>query len=148
MFMLTRWQRLEPQDVVVSCAKMCLDVIEGVCEELRCPLISSVVPRPPKCQELSGRKDVQGVWLLAVVMISCYMIDLSGQHYASGQLLTTQSLMITEELFLFWWLLILFYEIKSGMLLIVINMVAAGAEDHQFEACLGQWPDVDRYLIY
>lgn len=120
MFMLTRWQRLEPQDVVVSCAKMCLDVIEGVCEELRCPLISSVVPRPPKCQELSGRRDVQGVWLLAVVMISCYMIDLSGQHYASGQLLTTQGLMITFQNF-FCFVLVAPYTLLWNKIRHVIN---------------------------
>lgn len=39
----SRWKKMEPHDIVVNCAKMSLDLIEGTAEELRCP----VIPQPP-----------------------------------------------------------------------------------------------------
>nr|KAG5693169.1 hypothetical protein BaRGS_035367 [Batillaria attramentaria] len=44
----TRWKRLEPQDIVVSCAKLSLDPIEGSWEELRCPIIPRRLPQIEK----------------------------------------------------------------------------------------------------
>ena len=32
---------MEPQDVVVECAKMSLDLVEGTWEELHCPIVAS-----------------------------------------------------------------------------------------------------------
>ena len=42
LFLCCRWRKVEPQDIVVNCAKMSLDPIEGTTEDLQGPLI----PRP------------------------------------------------------------------------------------------------------
>lgn len=35
-----RWRHMEAEDVLIDCAKMSLDTIEGMWEELRCPMKS------------------------------------------------------------------------------------------------------------
>ena len=44
---------MEPQDVVVECAKMSLDLVEGTWEELHCPIVASryYSRRPAPCQQ-------------------------------------------------------------------------------------------------
>lgn len=36
-----RWKSLEDHDVIVLCAKMSIDQIEGTWEEMSCPVVSS-----------------------------------------------------------------------------------------------------------
>lgn len=47
-----RWRQMESQDVVVECAKMSLDLVEGTWEELHCPIVASRYYRRPQtaCQ--------------------------------------------------------------------------------------------------
>ena len=53
LFLCCRWRKVEPQDIVVNCAKLSLDPIEGTTEDLRCPIIPhpqptvSTVMKPP-----------------------------------------------------------------------------------------------------
>ncbi|XP_064616348.1 hamartin-like [Liolophura sinensis] len=57
-----RWRKMEIQDIVVDCAKMSLDVIEGTWEEVRCPIVAprynlytQMVNRPSSTSSLPGQ---------------------------------------------------------------------------------------------
>ncbi|KAK7095290.1 hypothetical protein V1264_006720 [Littorina saxatilis] len=61
----SRWRKVEPQDIVVNCAKLSLDPIEGTTEDLQCPIIPRSKPdivtamKPPSKQQRPQDKPWQ-----------------------------------------------------------------------------------------
>lgn len=56
-----RWRQMEAQDVVIECAKMSLDMTEGMWEELTCPIITPrpmlIQPQKPSLKLITSEKE-------------------------------------------------------------------------------------------
>lgn len=71
-----RWKHTEPQDIVVSCARMSLDMIEGTWEDLRCPIMPRKFPPVSSAMQLPSKEQFAGN-LLPSYLLSCVSLPCS-----------------------------------------------------------------------